>query len=129
MRTVFVAAYLLGSVPSLVAQGVTLDPLRLVREDRIPEGPYRGGFLVAPNGKLNWYFANLGLRAFIRDMPTDVRTYLDLYIAHLRPDATIQDVIFAGSDWDHPQLLDSDSDDSYAASFLSLAIAYTRQTG
>jgi len=39
-------------------------PINVVAEIkalRIPSGPYAGGYELAPNGILNWYFANLGL--------------------------------------------------------------------
>ena len=107
------------------------DPLPTFEESRIVSGPYAGGYLVAPAGYLNWYFANLGLVAFVDRVPAEVKAYLALYIAHLRPDFSIEDVSFsnpydpgAGTSATRAQ----DSDDSYAATFLSLAARYVHVT-
>ena len=106
------------------------DPLPTFEESRIASGPFTGGYLVAPAGYLNWYFANLGLVAFVDRVPEKVKAYLALYIAHLRPDFSIEDVVFA-----YPYDPTStaipraqDSDDSYAATFLSLAARYVHVT-
>lgn len=108
------------------------DPLPQVAKSRIKTGPFAGGYLVGPAGYLNWYFANLGLFAFVDRIPAEVRQYLDLFLAHMDADATIQDVVFANP-YDPGSagftLRPQDSDDSYAATFLSLAVRYTRVTG
>lgn len=107
------------------------DPLPTFEESRIKSGPYAGGYLVAPAGYLNWYFANLGLLAFVDRVPGEVKAYLALYIAHLRPDFSIEDVVFSnpydpGAGTAAPRA--QDSDDSYAATFLSLAARYVHVT-
>jgi hypothetical protein len=125
-----VAAIALASPGSTAAaQARGFDPLRLLEEHRIKRGQYGGSYVVAPatEARLNWYFANLGLRAFVRDIAPNVRAYLDLYIANLQPDRTVRDVILVS---DQPVLFqDSDSDDSYAATFISLAVTYARVSG
>ena len=46
----------------------------------IPTGPLKGGFrLMKDDGRLNWYFCNLGLVPFVNASNKDlVRGYLDL---------------------------------------------------
>ena len=108
------------------------DPLPQLEKSRIAGGTFAGGYLVAPAGYLNWYFANLGLSGFVDRVPAEVKQYLNLYIAHLEPGWNIQDVTF--DDPYHPETSTwekkaQDSDDSYAATFLSLAARYVRVTG
>lgn len=109
------------------------DPLPELEKSRITGGTFAGGYIVAPaDGRLNWYFANIGLLGFVDRIPGEVKQYLNLYISRLRADFTIEDITFA--DPYHPESSAfspqaPDSDDSYAATFLSLAVRYVRVTG
>jgi hypothetical protein len=110
-----------------------IDAVAQIRSLRIPSGPYAGGYEIAPNGRLNWYFTNLGLLPIVQslgisDLDTYIRTYLDLYLQKLEADATIQDVNFPQGRANTEMFVKvlSDSDDSYAATFLSLVARYLR---
>jgi hypothetical protein len=106
--------------------------LPAVRALRLADGLYADGFLNAPGGYLNWYFANLGLWPFVGRMPATVRRYLACYLAHCDPvDWRIRDALFS-FDTGVPVFTGtqaSDSDDSYAATFLSLVVRYVRVSG
>jgi hypothetical protein len=97
---------------------------------KITTGPFAGAYQVGVGSNwLNWYFANIGLFAFIKDRPNEVRTYMDLYIRNVSPaNYTINDVKFGG-DLNSPIQCPADSNDSYASTFLSLASEYMRVTG
>ena len=103
---------------------MNLNPVNLIKELRVNSGPLEGAFVVAPAGKINWYFANLGLQGIARKLsPEDldhyVRKYLDCFISQLEADSTIFDVVGTTK-------IDPDSHDSYASTFLSLAALYVR---
>jgi hypothetical protein len=113
-----------------------IDAVAEIKALRIPSGPYKGGYELAPNGKLNWYFANLGLLPLVRvlgaaDLDTYVRTYLDLYLASLEANGSIQDVElpYGRANPSVFKKVLSDSDDAYAATFLSLAARYVSTSG
>jgi hypothetical protein len=91
---------------------------------RITEGEFAGGYrLQRDDGRINWYFANLGLVPLCGTRPKEVRQYLDLYLVSVSPGScTIQDVRKIGKGIRQAP----DSDDSYASTFLSLACAYQR---
>lgn len=100
---------------------------------RIPTGPFTGGYELSPNGRLNWYFIQLGLLPIVQflspaDLDTYIRVYLDLYIKNLTPAATIDDIDFPYGRANPTVFtrIPSDSDDSYASTFLSLAVRYVR---
>lgn len=97
---------------------------------RITTGPFAGAYQVGVGSNwLNWYFANIGLFAFIKDRPNEVRTYMDLYIRNVNPaNHTINDIKFGG-DLNSPIQCPADSNDSYASTFLSLASEYMKVTG
>lgn len=82
-------------------------------------------YAIAPGStRYNWYFTNLGLTPIVRLLsPTEldfyVRVYLDNYLARLKPNFTIDD-------FDGLTPVASDSDDSYAATTLTLAVRYAR---
>ena len=109
-----------------------IDAITAIKNLRIHAGSYTGGYLIAPAGKLNWYFANLGLSAIlpylsVPDLETYIRPYLNLYLAKREANATIQDVVFQNGDPTKTATkLLSDSDDSYAATFLTLASLYVK---
>ncbi len=103
---------------------------------RIPTGPYAGAYELAPNGRLNWYFTALGLLPIVQslnaaDLDVYIRSYLDLYLRNLTPASTIDDVDFpfGRANTSSFTKVPSDSDDSYAATFLSLAVRYVRASG
>ncbi|HEX5390259.1 MAG TPA: hypothetical protein VFW67_10890 [Burkholderiaceae bacterium] len=110
-----------------------IDVLKEIKALRIPTGPYTGGYEIAPNGRLNWYFTQLGLLPIVQflsaaDLDTYIRVYLDLYLKNLTPAATIDDVNFPygrANTSVFTKVL-SDSDDAYAATFLSLVVRYVR---
>jgi hypothetical protein len=110
----------------------SLDAIAEIRKLRINSGTYAGAYQIAPAGQLNWYFINLGLLPIVQylnaaDLDWYVRTYLDCYLNHLEPNNTVRDVVFTGGlPGAAYQLVLSDSDDSYAATTLSLAVRYLR---
>lgn len=119
--------------PTPAPTGNLIDVMAQVKSLRIPSGPYAGGYEIAPNGRLNWYFTNLGLLPLVQsfsvsDRDTYVRSYLDLYLRNLNPDATIMDVDFPLGRANTEMFVRvlSDSDDSYAATLISLAVRYVR---
>lgn len=97
---------------------------------RITTGPFAGAYQVGvASNYVNWYFSNLGLLAFVKERPNQVRDYMNVYIANVdRSNYTINDVKFDGS-LDHPVQCPADSNDSYASSLLSLASEYLKVTG
>lgn len=110
-----------------------IDVVSEIKALRIPTGPYTGGYEIAPNGRLNWYFAQLGLLPIVQflspaDLETYIRTYLDLYLRNLTSAFTIDDIDlpFGRANTASFVKIPSDSDDSYAATFLSLAVRYVR---
>lgn len=110
-----------------------INAVEEIKALRIPSGPYTGAYEIAPNGLMNWYFANLGLISVVQylDAPAldlYIRVYLDLYISKLEPNLSIQDVHFpfGRANTSSFTLALSDSDDSYAATLLSLAVRYLR---
>ena len=106
---------------------------------KINTGPFVGGYTVAKNdARLNWYFANIALLGFVDRIPADVKNYLNLYLQNTSPNFSIKDIFFTigakGVDFNSPKFEAtgagqfSDSDDSYAATFLSLAARYYEVT-
>ncbi len=121
-------------VPPGSATGI--DVVAEIKALRIPTGPYAGGYEIAPNGRLNWYFTQLGLLPIVQflspaDLETYIRSYLDLYLRSITPASTIDDIDlpFGRANTAAFVKVPSDSDDSYAATFLSLAVRYVRASG
>lgn len=113
-----------------------IDAVAQIKALRIASGPYAGGFEIAPNGRLNWYFTNLGLLPIVQylsaaDLDAYIRPYLDLYLRSLNANGSIDDVDFPLGRADPSTFTRvlSDSDDSYAATLLSLAARYLRASG
>lgn len=110
----------------------TVSPINVVNEIkklRIPTGTFAGGYLIAPGGRLNWYFTNLGILPIIQylstaDLDLYIRTYLDLYLRRLEANSSIMDIDFPGATDGTFQKILSDSDDSYAATTLSVVARY-----
>jgi hypothetical protein len=120
-----------GCVPDTGVAGI--DVVKEIRALRIPTGPYAGGYEMAPNGRLNWYFTNLGLLPIVQflnvsDLDTLVKGYLDFYLRCLTPADTIDDINFPLGRVDPSSFtkIASDSDDAYAATFVSLVVRYVR---
>lgn len=145
LGTAALTATLLGGVNNSAAQTADaciapaplpvggINSVAEIKALRIPTGPYAGAYEIAPNGLSNWYFTNLGLIAIVQyldgpDLDKYIRTYLDLYISKLEPDMSIKDVQFpfGRADTSSINLVLADSDDSYAATTLSLAMRYLR---
>ncbi len=97
---------------------------------RITTGPFAGAYQVGVGSNyLNWYFANIGLLAFIKERPSQIRAYMNVYIRNVdRSNYTANDVKFNG-DLNSPIACPADSNDSYASTFLSLAAEYLKVTG
>lgn len=118
-------------VPTPPTTGI--DVVAEIKSLRIPTGPYAGGYEIAPNGRLNWYFTQLGLLPIVQflspaDLETYIRSYLDLYLRSITSAFTIDDIDlpFGRANTAAFVKVPSDSDDSYAATFLSLAVRYVR---
>ena len=128
------AIALSGALPFFASKGFaqTVSPINVVAEIkklRIASGTFTGGYLMAPAGKLNWYFTNLGILPIIQylnaaDLDTYIRTYLDLYLRRLEANFSILDIDFPTGPTGAFQTVLSDSDDSYAATTLSVAARY-----
>ena len=115
----------------ITASGINV--VDAIKALRIPAGPYAGAYEIAPNGLSNWYFTNLGLISIIQyldgpDLDKYIRGYLDLYISKLEANASIQDIQFpfGRANTGVFTLVPSDSDDSYTATTLTLAVRYLR---
>lgn len=115
------------------AASTGINALAEIKALRIPTGPYAGGYEIAPNGLMNWYFANLGLLPIVQhlsstELDTYARGYLDLYLRNLNANYSIDDVHFPEGRANTSNFTKalSDSDDSYAATFLSLVARYLR---
>lgn len=119
--------------PSAVGSPAGIDAVEAIKALRIPTGAYAGGYEIAPNGLLNWYFTNLGLISVVQymssaDLDKYIRVYLDLYISKMDGNSAIQDVQFpfGRSNPAVFTLVPPDSDDSYAATTLTLAARYLK---
>lgn len=119
--------------PGLSATPIYLRSLAALDETRITTGTYAGGYLVAPNGYLNVYFACMGLIPAVADRPVEVKAFLDMVLAQLvvasdgaRGSYVIYDVLNPTTT---PTLKDPDSNDSYAALLNWLAYTYANTTG
>ena len=147
MRTTTLAATMLAAVNNGFAQTagcVTSGPIPApstvginavseIKALRIPTGAYAGAYEISPNDLANWHFTNLGLIAIVQyldgpDLDKYIRTYLDLYISKLEPNMSIKDVNFpfGRANTSSFNLVLADSDDSYAATTLTLATRYLR---
>jgi hypothetical protein len=110
-----------------------INAVEEIKALQIPTGPYAGAYEIAPNGLMSWYFANLGLIAIVQYLDAPgldkyIRAYLDLYISKLEPNVSIRDVQFpfGRANTSSFTLVLADSDDSYAATLLTLAVRYLR---
>jgi hypothetical protein len=120
--------------PTTVSVSVSgINVVDAIKALRIPTGAYAGAYEVAPNGLSNWYFTNLGLISIVQyldapDLDKYIRSYLDLYISKLEANVSIQDIQFPFGRANPAvfTLVPSDSDDSYAATTLTLAVRYLR---
>lgn len=126
------AGWFLGTPARAEILSSPIDAVAEIKALRIPTGPYAGGYELAPNGGLNWYFANLGLVAVVpvlgaADLQSHVLPYLNLYLANVdSATSTIADIElpYGRANTSVFKKVASDSDDSYASTFLSLATRY-----
>ena len=108
-----------------------INAIAAIKALRVTTGPLARGYLIAPDGRLNWYFTNLGLIPIVQylnasDLDTFIRQYMDLYLSRVQSDYAIQDVNFNDASLQNITLVPSDSDNSYAATLVSLAARYLR---
>lgn len=118
---------------SRLAPAAPIDALARIKALRITKGPMTNGYLVAPNGRLNWYFTNLGLIPIVQylstiELDTYIRKYIDLYLSFIESNYAIQDVEFNDANLQTFTLVPADSDNSYAATIVSLALRYLQAT-
>ena len=104
-----------------------IDVVAQIKALRINDGVLAGAYPIAPAGKVNWYFANLGLMGIVNKMSvadTDfyIRQYLDCFVRHVDLEGIIFDYGPNGAEM-------PDSHDSYAATFLSLVWEYEKHSG
>lgn len=128
------ALALSSALPLFASKGFaqTVSPINVVNEIkklRITTGTFTGAYLIAPAGRINWYFTNLGILPIIQylnaaDLDLYIRTYLDLYLRRLEANSSILDISFSGAPDGAFQTVLSDSDDSYAATTLSVVARY-----
>jgi len=111
----------------------TINVMAELKALRIASGPFAGAFEIAPNGRINWYFTALGLLPVVQflsraELEAYIRPYLDLYLRTLNPNLSIDDIDlpYGRANPTVFTRVPSDSDDSYAATFLSLAVRYLR---
>jgi hypothetical protein len=123
----------LGGIAHAAVAAPPIDVVGAMKALRIPSGPWAGGYLIAPAGRINWYFTSLGLLPIVQllnaaDRETYIRSYLDLYLRTVHSDATIEDVHFTAGQGTSGAyaMVPSDSDDSYAATLITLANRYLR---
>jgi hypothetical protein len=100
--------------------------LALLAPFHVDAGPYAGAFRIAPDGAVNWYFATTSLLRLRRLPEPETRAYLDAYLAHLDPNDGIADALPQPTGIYAP--VASDSEDAYAATFLSLAARYRAES-
>lgn len=112
-----------------------LDSLRIVGTST--PAALEGAYRVAPAGKINPYFANLGLFHFVGDFPEKVREYLEGYLGCLRDHPGSRGGRLVMTDFHEPDFYgaprrfaatDPDSHDAYAATFLLLVAEYVETT-
>lgn len=119
--------------PAPPPASVPIDAIAKIKALRITSGPMTSGYRIAPGGILNWYFIQLGLLPMVQylsaaDLDTYIRQYMDLYLRRLESNNTIQDVHFNDASAQTFTVVPSDSDNSYAATLLSLAARYLKAT-
>lgn len=146
------APYAIADRRTFVDTGIrgALPLLDMVKAAQISGGTYDGAFRTNRVGDINWYFANLGLWPFCEAIPAEVQAHLDRQItlfygasgtgatdwttlhgtAHSGYSKWPYDVVSTGKST--PTNFYSgtvakeraDSHDSYAATFLRLAVRY-----
>ena len=119
----------LSSRTAFAQTAAPLDAVAEIKKLRINAGTFAGAYLIAPAGRINWYFINLGLLPMVQylnaaDLELYVRSYLDLTLGRRETNMSIQDVNFTSDPTGTFSLVPSDSDDSYASTTLSLAARY-----
>jgi hypothetical protein len=129
MRAFFVLGLLLAG--PLHSQPADIDIYSfdwrpLIAQLQITSGPYQGALRIQPGGRVDWYFSNIAVAHLLPDNAALVRAYLEAYLNHVDPSThAISNYNPENPSADMPP----DSTDSYAATFLSAAVAYMRATG
>jgi hypothetical protein len=120
-----------------------LGLLDRVKAAKITSGTWSGATALNDIGDINWYFANLGLYPFVEDVPTQVLDHLNIQITAFYGASgtastdwtTLHGTTHSGyQKWPYdvatpratPVKKRADSHDSYAATFLRLAVRYAR---
>lgn len=113
-------------------------PADLLDQCVVPSGEFAGALTTIPRVytlshyalgiyHINWYFANVGLIPFVDAKPTVVKNHLVRHLATLASDNRIRDYNIRADNYEqdaaYPSIA-SDSDDSYAGTFLGLASRY-----
>ena len=69
-RRTFHLALLASASPIVHARrkppAAAIDAIARIKALRITTGPLSDGYRIAPGGRLNWYFTNLGLIAIVQ---------------------------------------------------------------
>lgn len=118
-----------------------------VKEAVVQSGPWKGAVRMNSAGYINWYFANMGLLGFIEDLPEIVEAHLQVQVDKFYSAAgtgeadwqTLHGTPWNGQyNWAYDVEPDADgtftvgvkrradSHDSYASTFVLLAVAYAR---
>lgn len=114
-----------------------------VKAAKITSGTWSGATAQNDIGDINWYFSNLGLYPFVEDVPTQVLDHLNVQITAFYGASgtastdwtTLHGTTHSGyQKWPYdvatprgtPVKKRADSHDSYAATFLRLAVRYAR---
>lgn len=112
-------------IPGLLSVPIYLNSLEAIDETRILTGPYKDGYLMAPNGYLNVYFATLGLIQVVEERIAESKAFVELVIYTL---CSVNDGVFGQYvifDIENFQTAPTrkrpDSNDSYAALINLLA--------
>ena len=109
-----------------------MPTLESIDECRITSGPMKDGYLVAPNGYLNVYFAGLALLGVVEERPAETKAWLNLVLNTLcvvNDGTRGQYVIYDRFITPTITAKDPDSNDSYAAVTNTLAYEYARTSG
>ncbi len=118
------ASFLCGTVLLLATPMLQAQPTDQIDRLRLGSGRYNGAYTLMVNDlRVDWYFVNLGLIPVCQNRPGHTAQYLDLYLRQASPrDRTIERV------WNYRtgEQIRSDSDDSYAATMISLAVRHVR---
>jgi len=102
-----------------------LNQLLVTSTSTVASGPVGTYSLMYGDQRMIWYFDNVGLTPYVTlASQLQIRAYLNQYLTYANPSSgEISDFV------DGTRTGTSDSDDSYCATFLSLAVLYRTKTG